>query len=136
MAGRRAQDPARGLRESETARSTLSSPGAGVPGAPNADLASAELAADGPNKLAPAVDLFGEPVDPRRGQVGRPRHMPSDPRRAKVAELHAAGFSHLEIAAALGITAPTLRLNYPAELNSRSQTWRRQLERDRERGLG
>lgn len=68
-----------------------------------------------------AVDLFGEPIDPRRGLRGRPRHMPTPQLRALVARLHAMGFNQLTIAKTIGITAPTLRLNYAAELNSTSR---------------
>ena len=77
------------------------------------------------------LDLFGEPIDPRRGWQGRPRHRPTEATRATVAELHGEGLDQLAIAKALGITAPTLRLNYPTELGSTSQVWRRRAERDR-----
>jgi hypothetical protein len=56
---------------------------------------------------------------------GRPRHFATPGRRAKVANMHAAGHSQPVIAAALGITVPTLVLHYPDELNSTSQAWRR-----------
>lgn len=77
-------------------------------------------------------DLFGDPVPVKRG-AGRPRHVPSDATRAKVRELHHAGEKQPAIAAALGITVPTLTLNYPAELGSSSQAWRTRLELDRTR---
>lgn len=76
------------------------------------------------------LDLFGEPVRPGFGQRGRPRHMPTPATRARVIELRSEGLSHLSIAAALGITHPTLVLNYPAELGSASQAWRRRADRD------
>lgn len=76
------------------------------------------------------LDLFGLPVDPRHGLAGRPRHIPMPRLRAEVAALHEAGHSHEAIAAAIGITAPTLRLNYPDELKSLSQAPRRRRERD------
>jgi len=75
-------------------------------------------------------DMFGHPIDPRRGLHGRPRHLPTIELRQRVSQLHAQGLSHLDIAAEIGISAPTLRLNYPAELESRSQTWRRRAEAD------
>lgn len=78
-------------------------------------------------------DLFGDPVPPAR-RPGRPRHVPTDATRAKVRELYQAGSRQPAIAAALGITVPTLTLNYPAELNSSSQTWRTRLELDRTKG--
>jgi hypothetical protein len=68
------------------------------------------------------VDLFGQPVVTR---LGRPRHLPTDTSRALVAELRAGGATQAEIAAAIGITPPTLRLNYPVELGSASKVWLR-----------
>lgn len=79
------------------------------------------------------LDLFGLPVDPRHGLAGRPRHMPTAETRAAVARHRGAGLRHDEIAAAIGITAPTLRLNYRDELNSNSQTSQHRLARDHER---
>ena len=78
------------------------------------------------------LDLFGEPIDARRGQTGRPRHRPTAATRVRVAELRGEGLDQLAIAKALGITAPTLRLNYPTELRSTSQVWRRRAQRDRQ----
>ena len=80
-------------------------------------------------------DLFGEllpararpPAKPR----GRPCHAPTQGQRDQVCALKAAGLNHLEIAAAIGITAPTLRLHYPDELNSNSLAWRRRLAVER-----
>lgn len=71
------------------------------------------------------TDLFGHPLEIPRRPPGRPRHAPTSELRAEVQRLHALGQSHLEIAAAIGVTDPTLRLHYHKELNSRSQTWRR-----------
>jgi hypothetical protein len=83
-----------------------------------------------PNKFQPVevglpLDLFGQPVEPRSSRGGRPRHLPTPASRALVAELHAGGATQAEIADAIGITPPTLRLNYPEELGSTSTTWRR-----------
>lgn len=69
----------------------------------------------------PDVDMFGHPVDPRHGCAGRPRHMPTAAQRTQVRALHADGRTQLEIARTIGITIPTLTLNYPDELNSKSQ---------------
>lgn len=80
-----------------------------------------------------SLDLFGDPVPPRRG-AGRPRHAPTEATRAKVRELHRAGWKQPAIASALGITVPTLTLNYPAELESSSQAWRTRIELDRAKG--
>jgi hypothetical protein len=71
------------------------------------------------------LDLFGQPVEPRSSRGGRPRHLPTPTSRALVAELRAGGATQTEIADAIGITPPTLRLNYPVELGSTSTVWRR-----------
>lgn len=76
-------------------------------------------------------DLFGNPVPPNWGQKGRPRFMPTAADRRLVRRLHREGLSQLDIAAALGITGPTLRLNFRAELQSNSQTGARRARRDR-----
>lgn len=70
-------------------------------------------------------DLLGDPVDPGHGCGGRPRHIATDARRAMVRQLREAGQPQEAIAAALGITGPTLRRHYHRELGSASQTWRR-----------
>lgn len=75
-----------------------------------------------------ALDLFGFPIDARRGLRGRPRHVPTEERREIVRTMRAAGCLQPEIAEALGITGPTLRLHYHRELGSRSQTWRHHAE--------
>lgn len=67
-------------------------------------------------------DLFGNPVEPVRETRGRPRHRPNVKLRNKVKMLHDAGLNHIEIARVIGITAPTLRLNYFTELQSGSCT--------------
>jgi AraC-like DNA-binding protein len=72
-------------------------------------------------------DLFGEPVQPGRGQSGRPRHVPTSETRARVAELRAEGLSIAQIARELGLSQPTLQLNYPIELGSGSTVWRRRV---------
>lgn len=81
-------------------------------------------------------DLFGEPVQPGRGQSGRPRHVPTQSTRARVAELRGAGLSIARIAAEIGISHPTLMLNYPAELGSASSAWRRRVAREVEGNHG
>jgi len=70
-------------------------------------------------------DLFGLPVDPNHGAKGRPRHIPTPELRQRVAQMHTAGQSQPKIAAAIGVTVPTLVLHYNAELRSSSQAWRR-----------
>lgn|GEM_PF-6241746 len=76
------------------------------------------------------LDMFGQPVPPRRGP-GRPRHLPTSESRALVERLRGAGVEQAEIAEALGVSLPTLRLNYPIELQSQSQTGARRDQRDR-----
>jgi hypothetical protein len=71
-----------------------------------------------------AHDLFGQPIFPPRG-MGRPRHLPTAETRQRVRELRAAKATLPTIAAALAISIPTLLRNYPAELGSRSQLWKR-----------
>lgn len=80
-----------------------------------------------------ARDLFGE-VPPRVVRpMGRPRHKPTPAQRKRAAELHAAGLCQAEIASAMGLTPPTLRLHYAAEIGSRSSTGARLVERDNQR---
>jgi DNA invertase Pin-like site-specific DNA recombinase len=74
---------------------------------------------------SPSFDLFGQATRPGAGLPGRPQHMPTDRHRAQVRQLRAAGFCQAEIAAAIGITAPTLLRHYHHELGSKSQAWRK-----------
>lgn len=73
--------------------------------------------------FSPQPDLFGF-VQPPARKRGRPRYLPTAADRALVIELHRDGASQPVIAASLGITEPTLRLNYYIELGSSSQAWR------------
>ena len=66
--------------------------------------------------LDQARDLFGEQILPPRA-VGRPMHSPTGQLRQRVRKLHAEGLNQLEIAAAIGITAPTLRRHYRLDLD-------------------
>ena len=72
-------------------------------------------------------DLFGRAIEPRLVRMGRPRHVPTDEIRRKIRRLHIAGKRQPEIAALIGVSLPTLRLNYFSELGSSSQTWRRRV---------
>lgn len=78
-------------------------------------------------------DLFGFEIEPARG-MGRPRHVPTEATRALVAQLRAEGAAQEAIAQRLGITGPTLRLNYPRELGSNSKTGARRARRDLAKG--
>ncbi|KZL04552.1 hypothetical protein PsAD2_04635 [Pseudovibrio axinellae] len=62
------------------------------------------------------LDLLGDPIPEGHGRRGRPPHMVSDEKRRLVIQLLAFGKTQDEIAAALGITAPTLRKNYFRQL--------------------
>ena len=108
-----------------------SAPVAAAGGKPRRDLTAGESA--GNFRPLISLDLFGEPVAPKRG-AGRPRHTPTAATRQKVEELHRAGAKQPAIATALGITVPTLTLNYPSELESNSQAWRARIEFDRTKG--
>ncbi|WP_245445590.1 helix-turn-helix domain-containing protein [Metarhizobium album] len=66
-------------------------------------------------------DLFGDVVPEGLGKRGRPPHVVNDARRAKVMLLMAIGRKNSEIAAALGISEPTLRKSYRAEMRSREE---------------
>lgn len=69
--------------------------------------------------MAEIFDLFGDPVPQGEGRRGRPQHLPTNENRNRVNLLLALGWSNDRIAAALRITAPTLRRHYFSELRSR-----------------
>lgn len=81
------------------------------------------------------LDLFGEPLIEPRGQ-GRPRHVPTEATRQRVRELRGEGLAQLAIARAIGLTVPTLILNYHLELGSSSRVWRRRAQRDGDTTMG
>lgn len=66
--------------------------------------------------MADVFDLFGDPVPPNWGERGRPQHVPTQQNRNRVSLLVALGWSPPRIAAALFVTAPTLRKHYFSEL--------------------
>jgi hypothetical protein len=103
---------------------------AGVQPSSSGDLAGASC--PGIKRPLVSLDLFGDPVLPPRG-CGRPRHAPTAELRAKVAQLHREGLSQPKIALAIGITIPTLVLNYPSELESSSRAAARRIQRDLEK---
>lgn len=119
MAGRRVMPSATGRAQVSGAGSPPCAPLTGCSGQPDS---RGEVIAKQPNlgefpdiKFSQA-DLFGDPVDPRHGLPGRPRHMATADNRARVAAMAAANQAQPMIAAALGITVPTLTLHYRAEL--------------------
>lgn len=83
-------------------------------GSLQADGRSIEKGGSPANKFA--LDLFGDPVRPRLGLAGRPRHMPTDAQRDRIRELRASGMVITDIAAAVGLSHPTLQFYYRAEL--------------------
>ena len=65
-------------------------------------------------------DLLGDPIPDGWGGRGRPPHIPTTENRNKVIVLQAVGRTDDEIAAALGISKPTLRKHYFSEMKSRT----------------
>lgn len=65
------------------------------------------------------VDLFGDPVIHRANKRGRPEHVRTDRNASKVSLLFALGHDVKDVAAALGITQPTLRKHYFSEVSQR-----------------
>lgn len=65
------------------------------------------------------VDLFGDPVIHRDKSRGRPAHERTERNANKVSLLFAMGHEVKEVAAALGITQPTLRKHYFSEVTQR-----------------
>ena len=75
------------------------------------------------------LDMFGEPW-PEPPRVGRPRHEPTRKSRALVKRMRERGCEQVEIAKRLGISLPTLRLNYAKQLGSRSKAGQQRAQRD------
>lgn len=65
------------------------------------------------------VDLFGQPLIERGGRRGRPPHVRTEENSNKVNLLFACGYELKDVAAALGITQPTLRKHYFSECEGR-----------------
>lgn len=65
------------------------------------------------------VDLFGDPVIVREAKRGRPAHERTERNASKVSLLFAMGHDLKDVAAALGITQPTLRKHYFSEVEQR-----------------
>lgn len=66
-----------------------------------------------------AVDLFGDPLLVREAKRGRPAHERTARNANKVSLLFAMGYEVKDVAAALGITQPTLRKHYFSEVSQR-----------------
>lgn len=62
------------------------------------------------------VDLFGFPAGKGSARMGRPRHLATAERRELVRRMRAEGATQAEIAAALGVSWPTLSKYYRAEI--------------------
>jgi P27 family predicted phage terminase small subunit len=71
-----------------------------------------------PGKFA-RYDLFGDLVPENWGERGRPAHIATQENRNRVSMLLAFGWSNERIAGAIGVTTPTLRKCYKAELKIR-----------------
>lgn len=69
--------------------------------------------------ISGAVDLFGYPVLVREAKRGRPEHQRTDEIAKRVSMLFALGRSVEEVAAAIGVTQPTLRKHYFSEVRQR-----------------
>jgi hypothetical protein len=67
------------------------------------------------------IDLLGDPVPPGRGKRGRTGHIPTVENRRKVMVLAAFDRCEADIAAAVGISEPTLRKHYFRELAARRE---------------
>lgn len=69
---------------------------------------------DGPGWLP--FDLLGHPVPRNKGKRGRPQHAPTAENLEKAILLYAADRSDADVAAAIGITIPTLKQHYFSSL--------------------
>ena len=78
----------------------------------------------------PAFDLLGDPIPPNHGKRGRPQHVPTTENGNKIMLLMAQGWTDIRIAAALGITVPTLKRHYFSLLRKRDAA------RDRVEAIG
>lgn len=65
------------------------------------------------------TDLLGHPVPPNKGCRGKPQHVPTAENLEKAVLLYANRASDAEVAAALGISVPTLKLHYFARAEIR-----------------
>ena len=70
-------------------------------------------------------DLLGDPIPEGLGKRGRPPHLVTDENRRKVMLLAAFDKNEMQIAAALGISGPTLKKHYFRELKSRLEARQR-----------
>ena len=71
--------------------------------------------------MAQNLDLLGDPIPENWGGRGRPAHIPTAENSNKVMVLLAMDWSEEKIAAALGITKPTLRKHYFRQLKVRDE---------------
>lgn len=135
MGGRRSSITSEARAAGQSPVSSSAEPYSGTAGLPLCEGASRAASEISQNKFASAVDLFGEPILPSLGRPGRPRHMPTEASRQQVRALRRLGNTQLEIAASIGITHPTLLLNYADELGSKSTTAQRRAAHDRARTI-
>ncbi|WP_075216089.1 sigma factor-like helix-turn-helix DNA-binding protein [Mongoliimonas terrestris] len=71
--------------------------------------------------MAVEYDLLGDPIPEGSAKRGRPPHVQTDEKRRQVMVLAAFGWSMESIAAALGVTPPTLRKHYFRELKEKAE---------------
>ncbi|HET6972328.1 MAG TPA: hypothetical protein VFH92_14460, partial [Phenylobacterium sp.] len=71
--------------------------------------------------MAENLDLLGDPIPENWGGRGRPPHLPTRANRNKIIVLLAMGWEEAKIAAAIGISKPTLRKHYFRELKVRDE---------------
>lgn len=64
-------------------------------------------------------DMLGDPIPENFGQRGKPPHVVTEEKRKLVIQLAAFDYTKAQIAAALGITKPTLRKYYLSELKKK-----------------
>lgn len=65
------------------------------------------------------LGLFGWPVQEPREKAGRPEHVPTEQNVNKIMMLLAFGYKNHEIAAAVGLSQPTMRKHYLQALSQR-----------------
>ena len=70
-------------------------------------------------EISGAVDLFGYPVLIREAKRGRPEHQRTEEIAKRISMLFALGRSVEAVAAAVGVTQPTLRKHYFSEVAQR-----------------
>lgn len=71
--------------------------------------------------MSAIFDLLGDPIPEGWNKRGRPPHLATERNRNKIIMLLAFGWSNERVARAVGVTVPTLRKHYFAELKVRDE---------------